>query len=63
MAPPGTSNVAIEVYDAARKVERIGGTADVIRIQAAGSTLQVVELFAVDERFLAAKNSDSRPRI
>jgi hypothetical protein len=55
MAPPGTSNVAIEVYDAAKKVERIEGTADVIRIQADGSSLQVVELLAV-------KNSSSPPR-
>ena len=55
MAPPGTSNVAIEVYDAARKVERIEGTADVIRIQTAGSTLQMVELLAVT-------NASSPPR-
>ena len=55
MAPPGTSNVAIEVYEAAKKVDRIEGTADVIRIQADGSTLQVVELLAV-------KNSSSPPR-
>ena len=55
MAPPGTSNVTIEVYDAAKKVDRIEGTADVIRIQADGSTLQVVELFAV-------KNASSPPR-
>ncbi len=48
MAPPGTSNVAIEVYDAAKRVDRIEGTADVIRIQADNSTLQVVELFAVN---------------
>lgn len=55
MAPPGTSNVAIEVYDAAKKVDRIEGTANVIRIQADGSSLQVVELFAV-------KNASSPPR-
>ena len=55
MAPPGTSNITIEVYDAARKVERIEGTADVIRMQTAGSTLQIVELFAVT-------NASSPPR-
>jgi len=55
MAPPGTNNVAIEVYDAAKRVERIEGTADVIRIQADNSALQVVELFAV-------KNASSPPR-
>ena len=55
MATPGTSNVAIEVYEAAKKVEGVEGTADVIRMQADGSTLQVVELLAV-------KNSSSPPR-
>jgi len=55
MAPPGTNNVAIEVYDAAKRVDHIEGTANVIRIQADGSTLQVVELFAV-------KNASSPPR-
>ena len=55
MAPPGTSNVAIEVYDAAKKVERIEGTADVIRMQTAAPALQVVELLAV-------KNASSPPR-
>ncbi len=48
MAPPGTSNVSLDVYDAAKKVEGIEGTADVIRVQAQGSTLQVVELLAVN---------------
>jgi hypothetical protein len=55
MATPGTSSVAIEVYEAANKIELIEGTADVIRIQADGSTLQVAELFAV-------KNASSPPR-
>jgi hypothetical protein len=55
MAPPGTNNVAIDVYDAAKKLDRIDGTADVIRIQADGPTLQVVELFAV-------QNTSSPPR-
>jgi len=55
MAPPGTNSVAIEVYEAARKVERIEGTADVIRMQTAGSTLQIVELLAVT-------NASSPPR-
>ncbi len=55
MAPPGTSTVAIDVYDAAKKIDRIEGTADVIRMQADGLSLQVVELFAV-------KNASSPPK-
>ena len=54
MVTPGTST-SHGVYDAAKSVDRIEGTADVIRIQADRSTLQVVELFAV-------KNSSSPPR-
>ena len=63
MAPPGTSNVAIEVYDAAKRVDRIEGTADVIRIQADGSTLQVVELFAVKNASSPPKTLIARSRI
>jgi hypothetical protein len=55
MAPPGTTNVTIEVYDAVKKLDHIDGTADVIRIQADGSTLQIVELLAV-------RNASSPPR-
>ena len=34
MAPPGTTSVAIEVYDVAKKVDGIEVVADIMRIQA-----------------------------
>ena len=55
MITPGTSSVALEVYDGAKKVDGIQGTANVIRVQAEQSSLQVVQLFAVT-------NSSSPPR-
>ncbi len=48
MAPPGTTSVEIQVFDAAKKVEGIGITADVMRFQAQGDQLQGTRLFAVD---------------
>ena len=55
MAPPGTTNVAIEVYDAAKKLDGIEGTANIIRVQADQSQLQVIEFFSI-------KNASSPPR-
>ena len=48
IAPPGTSNVDLKVYDVSKKVEALGLTADVIRIQADKTTMQGIRLFAVD---------------
>jgi hypothetical protein len=50
MAPPGTTSVEVQVNDVAKKVEGIGVTADVMRLQAQGSELQGIRLFAVDNR-------------
>jgi len=50
MAPPGTTSVEVEVYDVAKKVEGIGVTADVMRLQAQDNQLQGIRLFAVDNR-------------
>jgi len=47
MVTPGTASVDLEVYDAATSVEGISGSADVLRMQAQGATLQAVELFAI----------------
>ncbi|MFB3812895.1 MAG: carboxypeptidase regulatory-like domain-containing protein [Terriglobales bacterium] len=47
MAPPGTTSVELQIYDAANKLEGISNTVDVMRFQSDGSTLQVMELFAV----------------
>ena len=50
MAPPGTTSVEVEVFDVAKKVEGISVTADVMRVQAEGNNLEVIRLFAVDNK-------------
>src|SRR4029077_9524200 len=55
MAPPGTTSVEIQVYDAAKKVDGISVTADVMRFQAQGNEVRVIRLFVV-------KNSSDPPR-
>jgi hypothetical protein len=55
MAPPGTTSVALDVYDAAKKVDGVSVTADVMRFQAQGNELQGIRLFAVT-------NSSTPPR-
>ena len=55
MITPGSTGVDLEVYDAAPAVEGISGAADVVKLQADGSTLQAVELFAL-------KNASNPPR-
>ena len=53
MITPGTSSIDLSVYDAASSLQGIKGSADVVRLQTQGSTLQAVEMFAV--------NNDSTP--
>ncbi len=48
MAPPGTNSVEVQVYDVAKKLADLVLTADVMRFQADGGTLQGTRLFAVD---------------
>src|SRR5262245_36921530 len=48
MAPPGTDSVEVTVYDVDKKVPDIAITADVVRLQADGGTLQGIRLFAVN---------------
>lgn len=48
MAPPGTTSVEVQVYDATKKVEGLSVTADVMRFQTQGNELQAVRLFAVN---------------
>jgi hypothetical protein len=50
MAPPGTTSVEAQVFDVAKKVEGIGVTADVIRVEGQDNVLKVVRLFAVDNK-------------
>jgi hypothetical protein len=55
MISPGSTDVDLEVYDAATAVEGISGAADVVKLQAQGSTIQAVELFAI-------RNASKPPR-
>lgn len=48
MAPPGTNSVDVQVYDVAPKVTGLSVTADVLRVQAGGGSLQGVRLFVVN---------------
>jgi hypothetical protein len=47
MAPPGTTSVALEVYDVAKKVDGIEVVADIMRIQAAQGQIAVTREFGV----------------
>jgi hypothetical protein len=53
--PPGTKSADISVYDAAAKVDGVTGAADILRMEANGNSLEVTELFAID-------NNSSPPR-
>lgn len=55
MAPHGTKSVAIDVYDAAKKIEEIEVVADIMRIQAAQGQIVVTREFGV-------RNSSDPPR-
>lgn len=62
MVPPGTSQGDISIYDGAKEVDGITGTVDVMKLQSDGNTLQVMELWAVNnasnpKRTLTADNS------
>ena len=48
MAPPGTNSVEVKVYDVVKSLPGLQVTADVMRFQADGGTLQGVRLFAVN---------------
>jgi hypothetical protein len=53
MAPPGTTSVEVQVYDAAQKVEGLSYTVDVLKLQTEGDQLRITRLFAV--------NNESKP--
>lgn len=50
MVPPGSTTADIDIYDSARKLDGITGTVRVIRTQTDGNTLQVLELYAVNNK-------------
>lgn len=47
MAPPGTTSVEVEVYDAGKKVEGIAVVADIMRVQVEQGQLEIMRAFAV----------------
>jgi hypothetical protein len=47
MAPPGTTSVAVEVYDVGKKIEGIEVVADIMRVQVEQGQLEVMRAFAV----------------
>jgi hypothetical protein len=47
MAPPGTTSVEVEVYDAAKKVDGIEVVADIMRVQVEQGQLEIMRAFAV----------------
>jgi hypothetical protein len=50
MAPPGTTSVELEVYDAAKKVAGIDVVADIVRLQAEQGKLETVREFFVQNK-------------
>jgi len=47
MAPPGTTSVEMDVYDAGKKVDGIAVVADIMRVQADQGQMDVMRAFAV----------------
>jgi hypothetical protein len=54
-APPGTTSVEVEVYDAGKEVAGISGLADITRVQADNGRLDAIEMWIV-------KNDSKPPR-
>ena len=55
MAPPGTTSVNVEVYDAGKKIDGVEVVADIMRLQVENGQLEVTREFAV-------QNSSKPPR-
>ena len=55
MVPPGSGPVSIPIYDSARKVDGIATTVDVVRLQTERGTLQVMQVFAVQNHSQPAR--------
>jgi hypothetical protein len=47
MAPPGTTSVEVEVYDAGKKIDGIAVVADIMRVQVEQGQLEIMRAFAV----------------
>jgi hypothetical protein len=49
-APPGTDSVGVTVYDVSKKVSGVHAVAELMYLQAAQGKLEVIRLFAVDNK-------------
>lgn len=47
-APPGATRADVDVYDAAEQVDHVTQSIDVMRIEAEGGSMRVVEMFSVN---------------
>ena len=47
MAPPGTTSVELDVYDAVKNIEGIQVVADILRVQVEQGQLEVIREFGV----------------
>ncbi len=59
-APPGTQTVDIDVYDAASKVEGVHAIVDVLRIEADPTSLQITELYGINNQSQPPKTQMSQ---
>jgi len=50
MAPPGTTSVALDVYDVSSKIDGIAVVADIMRVQVEQGQLEVMRAFAVQNK-------------
>ena len=50
MAPPGSTSVEVEVNDVAKQVDGIEVVADIMRVQAQGGQLDIIRIFAVENK-------------
>src|SRR5437899_6362241 len=47
-APPGTTSVDVDVFDAAESVDKVSQSVDVMRLEADGGELRVVEMYGIN---------------
>jgi hypothetical protein len=47
-APPGTTSVEVEVFDAAETLDKVSQTVDVMRLEADGGTMRVIEMYGIN---------------
>jgi hypothetical protein len=46
-APPGTTSVDVDVFDAAETLDKVSQSVDVMRLEADGGTMRVIEMYGI----------------